>query len=102
MQPEEMAWPIQPGWCRGYGTECPGRWSKDKCPVRPSDCGLRPRRSSGEGRAASFLRRRFPSRPFSLATDLGDAGPSLRILADDRAVANRPALGQHVVDVARV
>ena len=40
-----------------------------------------------------FTLGRRPSRPFFLAADLGDAGPSLRILADDRAVANRLAPG---------
>src|SRR5258707_8936720 len=44
---------------------------------------------------------RRPSRPFFLAADRGHAGPSLTILAHDRAVANRLAFGQHVVDVAR-
>src|SRR5689334_11654732 len=43
---------------------------------------------------------RRPSRPLFLAADRGHAGPSL--LADDSAVANRLALGKHVVNVARV
>src|SRR5258707_5988833 len=42
---------------------------------------------------------RRPSRPFFLAADRGHTGPGLSILAHDRAVANRLAFGQHVVNV---
>jgi hypothetical protein len=37
-----------------------------------------------------------------MLTDLGDAGPSLRILADDHAVADRLAVLEDIVKVARV
>src|SRR5262249_29804789 len=43
---------------------------------------------------------RRPSRPLFLAAHRGHAGPSLSILAHDRAVANRLAVGQHVINVA--
>src|SRR5262249_49413764 len=43
---------------------------------------------------------RRPSWPFFLAADCGHAGPSLGILAHDRAVANRLTFGEHVVNVA--
>src|SRR6266404_6774833 len=45
---------------------------------------------------------RRPSRPLFLATDRGHAGPGLTILAYDRAIADRPAFGQHVVNVASI
>src|SRR5437870_9093851 len=45
---------------------------------------------------------RRPSRPFFLAADRGHAGPSLTILAHDRAVANRLTFGEDVVKVACV
>src|SRR6266478_10056469 len=43
---------------------------------------------------------RRPSGPFFLAADCGHAGPSLSILAHDRAVADRLTFGEHVVNVA--
>ena len=45
---------------------------------------------------------RRPSRPFCLAANCGHAGPSLGILTHNRAVANRPTFGKHVVQVASV
>ena len=45
---------------------------------------------------------RRPARPFLFAADLGDAGPRLRLFADDHAVADRLVVRQHVVEVARV
>src|SRR2546430_12765596 len=43
-----------------------------------------------------------PSGPLFLAADCGQAGPRLAVLAHDRAVANRLALGKNVVNVACV
>src|SRR5262245_46847621 len=43
---------------------------------------------------------RRPSWPFFLAADRGHAGPSLSILAHDRAVADRLTFGEYVVNVA--
>src|SRR5262249_4790075 len=45
---------------------------------------------------------RRPSRPFFLAADRGHAGPGLTILSYNRAIADRPASGQHVVNVASI
>src|SRR5262249_23782812 len=45
---------------------------------------------------------RRPSRPFFLAADRGHAGPCLTIFAYDRAIADRLASGQHVVNVASI
>src|SRR5436190_3439586 len=45
---------------------------------------------------------RRPAWPFLLPTDFGDAGPSLRILAHNHAVANRLFFRQHVVEKARI
>src|SRR5215467_6481808 len=45
---------------------------------------------------------RRPSRPLFLASDRGHAGPRLTILAYDCAIADRPAFGQHVVNVAPI
>src|SRR4029077_20027948 len=53
-------------------------------------------------KAPLLPRGRLPSRPFGLAANRGQAGPSLGILTHDRAVANRLAFGQHVVNVAFV
>src|SRR5262249_54722205 len=49
-----------------------------------------------------LTRGRRPSWPFFLAADCRHARPSLRILAHDRAVADRLTFGQHQVNVARV
>src|SRR5262249_1107708 len=43
---------------------------------------------------------RRPSRPFFLAADRGHAGPGLTIFAYDRAIADRSAFGEHVINVA--
>src|SRR5215468_8511958 len=45
---------------------------------------------------------RCPTWPFFLAADCGNAGPSLSILAHDRAIADRLTFGEHVVNVARI
>src|SRR5262249_2572191 len=49
---------------------------------------------------ALLIRGRRPAWPFFLAAHRGHAGPSLRILAHDRAVADRLTFGKHVVNVA--
>src|SRR5262249_62232306 len=49
-----------------------------------------------------LTRGRRPSWPFFLAADCRHAGPSLSILAHDRAVADRLTFGQHQVNVARI
>src|SRR5262249_58535141 len=38
----------------------------------------------------------------NLAADPGHAGPGLTILAYDRAIADRPAFGQHVANLASI
>lgn len=45
---------------------------------------------------------RRPSRPFFLASDRRHAGPSLAILAHDRAVANGLFCREHVVKKTRI
>src|SRR5262245_28040398 len=50
--------------------------------------------------AALLIRSGSPSRPLLLAANRGHAGPTLPVLADGRAVADRPAFRQHVVDEA--
>src|SRR5262249_2198702 len=47
---------------------------------------------------ALLVRSRRPTRPFFLTPNRGYAGPSLSSLAHDRAVPNRLAPRQHVVD----
>jgi hypothetical protein len=43
-----------------------------------------------------------PRRPLFLATDLGDAVKRQRLFADDHAIADRPVVGQDIVEIARV
>src|SRR5262249_18020403 len=43
-----------------------------------------------------------PSRPFFLVAYRGHARPGLTILAHNRAVADRPASWQHVVNIASI
>src|SRR5882757_4713086 len=50
----------------------------------------------------AFAVRRYPSRPFCLAADLGDAGPTLRLLAHGHTIAERLLVRQHVVEIARI
>src|SRR5262249_39247245 len=57
-------------------------------------------RKGAEPPLLTFGRR--PSWPLFLASDRGHAGPGLAILAYDCAVADRPAFGQHVVNVASI
>src|SRR6516225_7642659 len=57
-------------------------------------------RKRAEPPLLTFSRR--PSRPLFLAADRGHAGPGLTILAYDCAIADRPAFGQHVVNVASI
>src|SRR3981081_879308 len=42
---------------------------------------------------------RDPSRPLFLAADLGDAGPSLRLLAYGHAVAERFPIGHDIIEM---
>src|SRR5215470_14403236 len=51
---------------------------------------------------ALLIRSRRPTRPFRLTPNRGFAGPSLSSLAHGRAVPNRLALRQHVVNEARI
>src|SRR6516165_9735283 len=52
--------------------------------------------------AALLIRSGGPSRPLLLAANRGNAGPTLPVLADGRAVADRPAFRQHVVNEAPI
>ena len=90
---------IRAGWCRGCGTACPCCPSRDRCARAPIGfCGP-PSTLAGRGPSRCLLTRgRNPRRPFCLVADLGDAGPSLRLLADRDAVADRLAVRQDVIE----
>ena len=72
-------------------------------PRAPMRIGRAARHAIGNARAEPPLDvgGRGPGRPLFLAADLGDAVPGQRLFADGHAVADRLAVRQHEVEVAR-